>query len=150
MNVEEELLKLLKKMKRKNRKHEGSKEKNFTCDMCQFDDDTFSSDLYMVKDVVHDSATIKDVANKYKNVYNNFENDINFYLSEYVEDVIYSSVKTKKKKNYNIQMGEETFNKPSSIIYQHLNYGNLIGEKLRCYEFSSRYFTTALDENDSW
>ncbi|GAB69308.1 hypothetical protein PCYB_147360, partial [Plasmodium cynomolgi strain B] len=141
MDVEEKLLKSFKEMMKKSVKHQGGKEQNGISDFPKWENN-FSCDEYSVKDVVRHArgggrGGEGGETGKYKDVFNTFENDINYYLGEYVEEIICSSV-TGRKDNGFPRWEEETLRRPSDVIFKHLIYGSLLGENLRRYECSSR------------
>ncbi|KAI4835179.1 hypothetical protein MKS88_005866 [Plasmodium brasilianum] len=159
MNIEAELLKVLQKLKRKKIRPAHEKEKIFDSNIIEQYDDSVSDDVCSIKDVIScangaekeydDDIDDDDKMRKYKDVYNNFENNVNYYLNENIERIIYSSVSSKNDKSFFTETDEETCIKPLDIIYHQLRYGNLQGEKLRRYENSMRYFKPLfLDEDD--
>ncbi|KJP87593.1 hypothetical protein AK88_02761 [Plasmodium fragile] len=155
MDVEDKLLKLFKEVRKTSvKREEWRQEQNVIYDFPKWDDN-FSCDEYSVKDVVRRARKgggakekEEDRTGTYKDVFNTFENDINYYLGEYVEDIISSSV-TGKKDNGFPRLEEETLRTPSDVIFQHLIYGSVLGENLRRYEYNSRYFTPPLVEDAS-
>ncbi|ANQ10805.1 Uncharacterized protein PCOAH_00051800 [Plasmodium coatneyi] len=150
MDVEKKLLKSFKEIRKKNVRRQGRQEQNVISDFPKWEDN-FSCDEYSVDDVVRcvrKGGGEDDDTGKYKNVFNTFENEINYYLGEYVEEIICSSV-TGRKDNGFPRWEEETLRKPTDVIFQHLIYGSLFGENLRRYECSSRYFKPTLVEDIS-
>ncbi|SCO70239.1 conserved Plasmodium protein, unknown function [Plasmodium vivax] len=151
MDVEEKLLKSFKEVRKTFAKRQGRQEQNVISDFPKWEDN-FSCDEYSVKDVVRRAreggGEGENETGKYKHVFNTFENDINYYLGEYVEDIICSSVAGRKDDGFP-QWEEETLRKPSDVIFQHLICGSLMGENLRRYECSSRYFAPTAVEDAS-
>ncbi|SCM27076.1 conserved Plasmodium protein, unknown function [Plasmodium berghei] len=137
-NEQIELRKLLKKLKKKKIglpfKYENNGIFDIKSDEKEFDD--------YINDIDSDN-NIK----KYKDVYNNFENNINDYFSEYTERIICSSI----NRNFKIhnKKTEEIFSTPFDTIYQEFNYGTLRTQKLRDYENREKYFTSPLSEIES-
>ncbi|EUD64623.1 hypothetical protein C922_04969 [Plasmodium inui San Antonio 1] len=150
MDVEEKLLKSFKEIKKTSVKRQRRQKQNVISDFPTWVDN-FSCDEYSIKDVLRrarQGGGEEHKTSKYKDVFNTFENDINYYLGEYVEEIICSSV-TGRKDNGFPRWEEETMRKPSDVIFPHLIYGSLLGENLRRYECSSRYFTPSLVEDAS-
>ncbi|SBT50586.1 conserved Plasmodium protein, unknown function [Plasmodium ovale wallikeri] len=138
MNISDDLQRLLRKLKKKKKNLANKKKKkNSIFDMIEEWDDYCLDDLCTVQDVFSDINWVKEEElDKYKNVYNNFESEINYYFSEYVEGVIYSSVVGQEEKRFGEagKMGRETFSLAANPIYHHLYYGSLLGKKLRSHE----------------
>eukprot|EP00366_Plasmodium_knowlesi_P005066 XP_002262564.1 hypothetical protein, conserved in Plasmodium species [Plasmodium knowlesi strain H] len=149
MDVEQKLLKSFKEIRKKSVKDQGKQKQNVISDFPKWEDN-FSCDEYSVSDVVRRARKEGEEGNtsKYKDVFNTFENDINYYLGEYVEEIVCSSVMGRKDKSFP-RWEDERLRKPSDVIFQHLIYGSLLGEKLRRYECSSRYFKSTLVEDTS-
>ncbi|CAD2106039.1 conserved Plasmodium protein, unknown function [Plasmodium vinckei lentum] len=137
-NEQIELRKLLKKLKKKKIGLSFKDENNPIFGII--------SNEMEVDDYINDIEGDNNVK-KYKDVYNNFENDINYYFSEYTERVIGSSI----NRNFRIRnkKTEGVFSTTFDPIYQELNYGTLRAQKLREYENRKKYFTHPLPEIES-
>ncbi|CAD2114461.1 conserved Plasmodium protein, unknown function [Plasmodium vinckei petteri] len=137
-NEQIELRKLLKKLKKKKIGLSFKDENNPIFGIIH---DGVDADDY-INDIEGDSNV-----KKYKDVYNNFENDINYYFSEYTERIIGSSI----NRNFRIhnKKTEGIFSTPFDPIYQELNYGTLRTQKLREHENRKKYFTHPLPEIES-
>ncbi|SCN63721.1 conserved Plasmodium protein, unknown function [Plasmodium chabaudi adami] len=137
-NEQVELRKLLKKLKKKKIGSSFKDENNPIFGII--------SDEVEVDDYIHDIEDDNSVK-KYKDVYNNFESDINCCFSEYTERIIGSSI------NHNFRIHnkktEGIFSTPFDPIYQELNYGTLRTQKLREYENRKKYFTHPFPEIES-
>ncbi|SBS88972.1 conserved Plasmodium protein, unknown function [Plasmodium ovale curtisi] len=116
-------------------------------------DDYCLDDLCTVQDVFSNINWAKEEElNKYKNVYNNFESEINYYFNEYVEGVIYSSVVGQHEKRFGGagKMGRETFSLTTNPIHHHLYCGSLLGKQLRSHECATSCACVCMCERAEW
>ncbi|EAA22414.1 hypothetical protein [Plasmodium yoelii yoelii] len=137
-NEQIELRKLLKKLKKKKIGLPFKYENNGIFDI--------TNDEKEYNDYINDIESDNNIK-KYKDVYNNFENNINNYFSEYTERIICSSI-NRNFKIHNKKI-EGIFSTPFDTIYQEFNYGTLRTQKLRDYENRKKYFTSPLSEIES-
>ncbi|CRG97119.1 conserved Plasmodium protein, unknown function [Plasmodium gallinaceum] len=137
MCKELDILNLLKKIKTKTNKISNDIE-GFDFDLLEEDSNVFC-DMYTIRELICWNNTKEKDLDKYKDVYNNYENEINFYFNEEVEKIIYSSL-INKDGEFLIKPKDETIYKSSNIIDQKLNHTMLEYKKLRNYQYNVKYF----------
>ncbi|VWU51309.1 conserved protein, unknown function [Hepatocystis sp. ex Piliocolobus tephrosceles] len=147
MEVEDEINKILKKLKRKQKKGNffcnDKNKQNLIDDMLkEYDVENSDDFLCTVQDVMTNNYKLDDKNDLqfYKNVYNDFESDISYFFDKYVDKIINSSFNNKKS----FIKKEKTIDVPSNIIHKQLNYNVMHGQILRNFERTEKYFKPML------
>ncbi|SOV80924.1 conserved Plasmodium protein, unknown function [Plasmodium reichenowi] len=151
--MDEYFNKLIKKLKKKEKNNiKYNKGRNFLFHIIgnnePFNERIFNFNNIMYVNKRKNSRDIENYIDKYKLVYNNFENNINMYFNKYVEDIINSSIIQRSE----LQIPKRKMNKTNYT--KHNIMGNLLNyEYVQYHNFYEReneekYFKPAKNNND--
>ncbi|EWC75085.1 hypothetical protein C923_04236 [Plasmodium falciparum UGT5.1] len=153
INMDENFNKLIKKLKKKEKNNiKYNKERNFIFHIIgnnePFNERIFNFNNIMYANKKKNSRDIENYIDKYKLVYNNFENNINMYFNKYVEDIINSSIIQRSE----LQIPKRKMNKTNytknNIMGNLLNYEYVQYHNFYKRENEEKYFKPAKNNND--
>ncbi|CZT99647.1 hypothetical protein CYL21_4655 [Plasmodium falciparum NF54] len=151
--MDENFNKLIKKLKKKEKNNiKYNKERNFIFHIIgnnePFNERIFNFNNIMYANKKKNSRDIENYIDKYKLVYNNFENNINMYFNKYVEDIINSSIIQRSE----LQIPKRKMNKTNytknNIMGNLLNYEYVQYHNFYKRENEEKYFKPAKNNND--